>query len=358
MPFIVADHVKETSVTTGGGPFTVAGAITGFSRFSARCDVGDTFFYSIQAVDGSGVPTAEWECGRGTYSAANTITRTTVTSSSNADSAVNFSAGTKHVFISMPAAQVRWGRERVEGSLTLQVDATNGDDSFPFGPFLTLQKAVDVACSLDMGDGYVSIYLQGGTYAGAILKPYIGKNPPQIHGHNMYPENVIINGNWAHGIEAIDCGVWMVEHLSIQTSGAGDCLNIAGAAAVKFGNLIFGECAWSHLDVSRKGRATITAGYAITGGTGRAHASVNTGGFLSIAGASVYLVGTPNFATGWVNSSRGAGIIEASVIGFDGTATGKRYDLAMNATCWTNNEGATYFPGNVAGTVATGAQYF
>jgi hypothetical protein len=62
--------------------------------------VGDTCYYSIQ-----GQTTSEWEVGLGTYSSANTLTRTTVYSSSNAGSAVTFSAGTKNVMIVMTASK-------------------------------------------------------------------------------------------------------------------------------------------------------------------------------------------------------------------------------------------------------------
>lgn len=105
MALIVADRVKETSTTTGTGAFTLAGAMTGFRAFSAVCAVADTCYYCIQAVDGDGNPTGEWEVGSGTYSAANTLTRTTVLSSSTG-SAVNFAAGTKQVWVDLAAAQV------------------------------------------------------------------------------------------------------------------------------------------------------------------------------------------------------------------------------------------------------------
>jgi hypothetical protein len=42
---------------------------------------------------------AEWETGYATYSATNQLTRTTVMTSSNANAAVSFSAGTKDVVL-------------------------------------------------------------------------------------------------------------------------------------------------------------------------------------------------------------------------------------------------------------------
>lgn len=99
MAFIRADRVKDTTTTTGTGAVTVSGtAPTGFRTFSAVCATNDTVSYCI-------VGGAEWEVGIGTYSATNEITRTTILASSNGGSAVNFSAGTKDVFVTKPAGR-------------------------------------------------------------------------------------------------------------------------------------------------------------------------------------------------------------------------------------------------------------
>ena len=101
MAFITADRVLDSSTSTGTGAFVVSGTpAAGYRTFSAVMSVGDTCYYSIQ-----GQTTSEWEVGLGTYSSANTLTRTTVYSSSNAGSAVTFSAGTKNIFITMVASK-------------------------------------------------------------------------------------------------------------------------------------------------------------------------------------------------------------------------------------------------------------
>jgi hypothetical protein len=98
MPLVVKDRVQETSTTTGTGTFTLAGAVTGFQSFSAIGD-GNITYYAI--VGGS-----EWEVGIGTYtSSGTTLSRDTILESSNSGSAVNFSAGTKTVFVTYPASQ-------------------------------------------------------------------------------------------------------------------------------------------------------------------------------------------------------------------------------------------------------------
>ena len=95
MALVIADRVRETSTTTGTGTLTLAGAVSGFQTFSTAIGNTNTCYYTI--VNGS-----EWEVGLGTV-AAGTLARTTVLKSSNAGSAVNFSAGTKDVFATYPA---------------------------------------------------------------------------------------------------------------------------------------------------------------------------------------------------------------------------------------------------------------
>lgn len=101
MAFVTADRVRDTSTSTGTGNITVSGsAPTGFRTFSTVLSVGDTFYYAIQAQGAS-----EWEVGIGNYASSNTIERLTVLSSSNSGSLVNFSAGTKDVFLTLAASK-------------------------------------------------------------------------------------------------------------------------------------------------------------------------------------------------------------------------------------------------------------
>jgi hypothetical protein len=103
MALVVADRIQESSTSTGTGDFTLAGAGTGFRAFSAVCSTGDTLYYLIEALDANGNPSGDWEVGLGTYSAANTLTRTTPAASSNANAAVSFAAGTKRVSLDATA---------------------------------------------------------------------------------------------------------------------------------------------------------------------------------------------------------------------------------------------------------------
>ena len=97
---VINDRVKETSTTTGTGTFSLAGAETGFETFVSGVGDGNTTYYAI-SHDG----TNEWEVGVGTVTdaATDTLSRDTIISSSNSDAAVNFTAGGKTVFCTLPA---------------------------------------------------------------------------------------------------------------------------------------------------------------------------------------------------------------------------------------------------------------
>ena len=100
MALILRDRVRETTTTTGTGNLTLGGASATFDTFASVMSTNDTTYYAIVHTANG---TDEWEVGLGTYSGTNTLTRTTVLSSSNAGSATNFSSGTKFVFITLPA---------------------------------------------------------------------------------------------------------------------------------------------------------------------------------------------------------------------------------------------------------------
>lgn len=91
------DRVKETTTSTGTGDLTLAGQPNGFVRFGDVFSIGDQTFYTIE--DDAG----RFEIGRGTYSALNTLSRTEVFNSTNANQLVDFPAGEKTVFVTYPA---------------------------------------------------------------------------------------------------------------------------------------------------------------------------------------------------------------------------------------------------------------
>lgn len=121
MALVLNDRVKETSTTTGTGTLNLGGAVQDFEGFVSAIGNSNTTYYAI-VNDGQG----EFEVGIGTVTdaAPDTLSRDTILSSSNSDAAVNFSAGTKDVFCTLPASKSVV--EDASNNVTLASDLTVG----------------------------------------------------------------------------------------------------------------------------------------------------------------------------------------------------------------------------------------
>ena len=93
--------------------------------------------------------TAEFEVGLGTLSSdSSTLARPTVISSSNSDNAVNFSAGTKTIFCTLPASKTVF--LDASGNATLGADLSVGDDLTVEGGVIAFKSNSGSPASLRM----------------------------------------------------------------------------------------------------------------------------------------------------------------------------------------------------------------
>ena len=121
MALVLKDRIKESTSTTGTGTYTLAGAVTGFEAFSSVGDGNTTYYVCTDGTD--------FEVGIGTYTlSGTTLARTTILESSNSDSAVNWSAGSKTIFCSQPAEKAVFlnASDNLEISGTAQINGSNG----------------------------------------------------------------------------------------------------------------------------------------------------------------------------------------------------------------------------------------
>ena len=134
MALKIGNRVRETTTTTGTGTFSLAGAVSSFQTFVAAVGNGNTTYYAV--IHRSA---AEFEVGIGTVTDAttDTLARTTVIFSSNSNNAVDFSVGTKDVFITVPAEKqpfldasdnlvIGTGAAGVDYSLTFDGESNDG----------------------------------------------------------------------------------------------------------------------------------------------------------------------------------------------------------------------------------------
>ena len=97
MALVIKDRVKETTTTTGTGTYTLGGAVTGFETFTANLSNADTTYYAC-------TDNTDFEVGLGTFtSSGTTLSRDTILASSNSNNAVDWSSGTRTIFMTYPA---------------------------------------------------------------------------------------------------------------------------------------------------------------------------------------------------------------------------------------------------------------
>jgi hypothetical protein len=150
MALVVKDRVQETSTTTGTGTFTLAGAVSGFQSFSVIGNANTTYYAIVGGT--------EWEVGLGTYTLSGTLlSRDTILESSNGGTAVNFSAGTKNVFVTYPAEESVY-QDLTNTAYAPQFAASNG---------LNLNNAT-IGTSYTFPTGYNSVDAGDVTLSGGV----------------------------------------------------------------------------------------------------------------------------------------------------------------------------------------------
>jgi len=158
------DRVKETTTTTGTSDASLGGAVTGYRAFGSVLTDGDMCYYCMEVASGSA-----WEMGIGTYSSMGTLARTVVLSSSNSNSLVSFSSGTKNIFMTVPAqAFTTFAHNPVNGfRLTGQtgVPITTSDQAGVMSIYLTPYISNVISVPNSAGTDLVTIESSQVTYS-------------------------------------------------------------------------------------------------------------------------------------------------------------------------------------------------
>ena len=135
MALIIADRVKETTITEGTGTITLSGpTFGGFQSFSSAIGEGNTTYYCIQNE-------SNFEIGVGTYSSG-TLSRDTVIESSNSGAKISIT-GVAVVFGVVPSTKLIYKNENGDFVITgdVNVDDVNADlvsaNSGDFGSILS-----------------------------------------------------------------------------------------------------------------------------------------------------------------------------------------------------------------------------
>lgn len=256
------------------------------------------------------------------------------------------------------------GREILSTNRTYYVrtdgsDSNNGLANTSGGAFLTIQKAVDViANTLDLKTYNVTVSIGTGTFTGAItLRSLVGSGYVTIKGGTADLTSTVISTTSADCFGGYYTGLYKLEYIKLQTTTAGNCINLQTSGHISFQNIAFGACAGRHMvSNGANTRITATGNYTINGSCGLYHIGVFNGGtYTSSAAYTVTISGTPALGTyALCNTCSNAYFGQAT---YSGSATGARYNITLNGVVNTSGQATTWLPGNTVGTTATGGQY-
>lgn len=252
---------------------------------------------------------------------------------------------------------------RTDGS-----DSNTGLSNTSGAAFLTIQKAIDVIWNnLDIRQYNVTIQVADGTYTGTIVVNGIllGSGLVTLQGNSGTPSNVYIHPAANNDAILVQNGaVLRVQDMKIDTTTSGTCLR-AITGRIGFNNLVFPASGTAHISAEDNGVIVCTASgvlspsgtrqYSITGNV-PTHMNTIKQGILDIRGASITVSASLTF-TQFAGATRTSTQMVNGNTYSTTTATGTRYVASGLSLIDTNGGGANYFPGNSAGTTASGAQY-
>lgn len=255
-------------------------------------------------------------------------------------------------------------REVLTANRTYYVATTGSDsnDGLTSGTaFLTIQTAVNVALALDMSIYSVTISVGAGTFAEGTRLYVAGNGNARIMIQGAGYDQTTISGS-AYAVQAV--GGIALTFKDIDLLGVSVCVWARyGAQVNTTGTVQFsgGSARLIHADFA----AIIFA----SDGTIRINSSsayclyaVN-GGFISWASTmTIMTTKAVSFGVALVYAKSGGNVsCQANSVVWDvsaGAVTGPRYSAVLNGVIDTvTGGGASYFPGSIAGSTATGGQY-
>lgn len=241
---------------------------------------------------------------------------------------------------------------RTDGS-----DSNTGLTNSSGGAFLTIQKAVDVVAALDLSIYDVIIQVADGTYTTPIVVsgPWVGLGTVTIKGNVSTPANVLLHTTSADVLQTANHASIAIESCELRTTTTGNGLMALTASTIYFSNIRFGAIVLNQIQANDNAAIIATGNYFITGNCS-IHMTALKGGILDIRGRTVNVAASLTFS--YFAAATRIGILMVNNNTYTGsTPTCTRYIVATNSLIDTNGGGASYFPGTVAGSTATGGQY-
>lgn len=241
---------------------------------------------------------------------------------------------------------------RTDGS-----DSNNGLANTSGGAFLTPQKAFDTACTIDLNGFTVTISVGSGSFEGITFnKAWVGGNITIVGAGAANTTIASTNSGAAFYVSAPAPGVIRIDNLKITNSSGGGIRLDAYCRFLCGSGLEFGACTASHILAASPGAfITMLASYTISGGS-IYHYNTQFGAFLRSNSITVTISGTPAFSVAFANASNMGAMLTYSIT-WSGSATGVRYTTSAGGGINSQGGGASFFPGNSAGSATSPGWY-
>ena len=257
-------------------------------------------------------------------------------------------------------------RTILTGNMTFYVNGSSGSDSnngLASGtPWQTRQHAWDTLLNTYDLDGHtVTVDLADGTYTDnfnpsgwAVGQRVAGQII--FNGDSATPSNVIINPSSSSCLPGTNCG-YQIQNMLLENANY-DCIDMSNNALIVVGvGIIFGATPnGCHMRTASPGASVIIGNsYTISGGAQAHYQAQCTGSQIDIApGITITLTGTPAFSQYFANAIGGDIFFQSTPATFSGSATGIKYNATLGGAIQTVGSGASYLPGNSAGSSPSG----
>lgn len=252
-------------------------------------------------------------------------------------------------------------RERLSAARTYYVrtdgsDSNDGLTNTSGGAFLTLQKAYNVALTLDTYGYAVTIKAADGTYTAGVSidKPLVGGGQLIVEGNTTTPSNAVISLSSGSCFGISNYAIATVRGFKLVNSGGYGILCSVGGR-VFASSMEYGACSAHHNRAFGVGAAVEVTGAITVSGNAGIFIGGDGGGQAQLSSATVTFSGTITFSTAFAWATRGGGVRVFTITwaGSHASVVGKKYDYTLNATG--EHNGVTLV-GGTAGTTATGAE--
>lgn len=243
---------------------------------------------------------------------------------------------------------------RTDGS-----DSNNGLANTSGGAFLTIQKAVDTACALDLSIYNVTINVADGTYSGGIaLKPYLGTGPITIVGNTSTPGNCLLKGTGSRISAESTFATYQMRGFETQTVTSGNSIALSGIGILQLNNWRFGACAGSHLRIDNGARLNCKSGSFTISGSASYFAIGGYSATIDFNSATITLDASVTFtATAYAQYMALVNFQQATFSLGAYSVTGQRYNASGLSLISSGGGGASFIPGSTAGATSSGGTY-